>query len=94
MKKTDWPATIDAGTTLVITSGAYSDYRFDGPFRVVKPIDTDAVLADFEAAHPARLTEYGTIHPSISDFMAFLARAGYIEDMDAQEWDLGDYPDR
>jgi hypothetical protein len=80
---------IPAGTTLTITTGAYSDYRDYGPFLVIKEIDKATVANEFTG-------QWKLIHdgdrPDGLDFIAWLSQYGYIEDVaGSQTWHAGDY---
>lgn len=72
-----------AGTLLVLEHGAYSDFTYVGPFRVVRTFDQMAVRDRY--AH-----ERKSLSPS--GFIAWLATEGYIEDIPGSvTWDLGGY---
>lgn len=79
--------TIAAGTTLTITMGCYSDYRFVGPFRVLKDINTDEITARIK--EDCGSEDYDA---STSDVTPWLVKNGFIEDLTGTfEWHVGDY---
>jgi hypothetical protein len=92
-KQVDLSQTLKAGTILNLTQGQYSDYTFDGPFRVLK----DFVKQD---AYDAFLTAMAIKYPdddgyrakSMSDFVAFLSTSGFVTPVEgAESWYLGGY---
>lgn len=84
-----YPVSIPAGNPLTLIEGEYSDTIYHGPFRVVKDIDKVAVLAAFRAQWtPSDEYEDG---PEPHDFMAYLAREGFIVDDESVSWYIGAY---
>lgn len=87
---------IKAGTTLTIMWGSYSDRVQEGPFRVLKDFDQYATSAAYIKAWKDGETErsfWDVDDPPRPDgFTAWLAKNGYIEDMENQEqWFVGHY---
>jgi len=80
--------TIPKGSLLTITSGVYSDYSVRGVFRALKDIDGDALRGVWLRNHPEQAEEYRFKE---DDFLAWLAREGYIEDVPSWEFHLSSY---
>lgn len=82
-------ATIKKGQQLMLSHGCYSDWRCDGPFRVLKTFDQNTVVAEFRAQWAP---EYEGDAPRAEEMIAWLAKAGYVEDVpNVTGWHLGDY---
>lgn len=82
---------LEPGDLLMIAAGEYSDLHYTGPFRVVKAMNRADVSARYVAEFkpdPARPLRRG---PDPRDFIAWLAREGYIEDIPSAEWHVGSY---
>lgn len=79
---------IKEGTILVLEHGEYSDYTFDGPFRVLKEFDQAIISAEFRAQF---VPPYQGARPDESDFIGWLARNGYVENLAAHRWHIGCY---
>lgn len=76
-----------AGSLITLETGEYSDFGYEGPYRVLRDIDVQAVVTEFKEArgHGVGMGE--------TAFIAWLSRAGYIEDIDCARWYLGSaYP--
>jgi hypothetical protein len=69
------------GQLLILEHGEYSDFGYGGPFRVLRDIDGNATIEAFKKAEGY---DAGT-----GAFIAWLATAGYIEDVECAEWHLG-----
>jgi hypothetical protein len=85
---------IPVGTILQLCWGEYSDKVVDGPFRVLKPLDTKATAENFARdwtfTHPVMYSWQDDPEPEA--FPAWLCREGYIEDVDgAKKRELGGY---
>jgi hypothetical protein len=82
---------IKQGTILTFEHGEYSDRGWDGPFTVLKDVDQaevrDVFLGEWRATPHEdweRASEY--------DFIGWLSRTGYIEDVPNQRsWFIGSY---
>ncbi len=72
-----------AGTLLILEHGSYSAFAYAGPFRVLKDFSKEEAFASYAAEEREDLTE--------TAFVAWLARAGLIEDVNTDTWYLGDY---
>lgn len=82
---------IKAGTVLVTTSGEYSDYRYNGPFRVLRDFDQAEVAETFRDEWRSTPRDEWD-RPSEHDFVAWACANGFIEDLDnTWEWYLGSY---
>jgi hypothetical protein len=80
---------IEPGTLLVIETGGLSDYMFTGPFRVLKGFDQAEIAAAFRAQWtPDPDTRWRTV-PAPGDFIPYLVREGYIEDVPCLSWHVG-----
>lgn len=85
---------IAAGHLLIIETGEYSDRSWHGPFRVLKDFDQAEVSETFRQEWSPdecswRDREDG---PSEHDIMPWLARNGYIDDVDnVRVWHVGSY---
>lgn len=84
---------LEAGDILMIEAGQYSDFYYMGPFRVVKAMKRADVSARFVAEFTPDPTRPLHRRPNPSDFTAWLAREGYIEDIPSAAWHAGDYGD-
>lgn len=80
---------IKAGAILVLEHGEYSDYAFDGPFRVLKDFDQAKIATTF-CEQWTSLDEWKT-KPDESDFIAWMNTNGYIEDIETHRWHIGSY---
>ena len=83
---------IKRGTILTLESGEYSDSAWHGPFNVLREFDQENVrdlfLGQWANQHP----ELAWNRAEILEFIAWLHRNGYIEDVpQAQSWHLGGY---
>ncbi len=81
---------IKAGTILVLEHGEYSDYGFDGPFKVLKDFDQAEIAEVFrEQWKPAY---EGDTYISERDFIAWLSKEFYIKDIaGCHHWHIGSY---
>jgi hypothetical protein len=82
---------IKAGTTLILEHGEYSDYTFAGPFRVLKDFDQAEVCAEFRAQWKPDPQEDWRDSPSEYEFIGWISKAGYVEDVPAHKWHIGSY---
>lgn len=74
---------IKAGTILTLEHGEYSDWSYEGPFRVVHDFDQQMAADAFKAANKSTWSW---------DFAEWLSREGYVEDVpDGFRWYLGSY---
>jgi hypothetical protein len=82
-------ALVKAGTVLLFSSGEYSDYSVSGAQRVLK----DFCQADVVKGYLGYFTKkHEWDSPNHYGFMAWIARNGYIEDIeDSIEWYMGAY---
>lgn len=81
---------IKAGEILILSHGEYSDYGFDGPFKVIREFDQAELSEEFlkdwrQSGEP----EWG--RPGEFKFIAWLSKAGYIEDLASHNWHIGSY---
>ena len=85
----------EVGSILLLERGDYSSRVWEGPFRVVKTFKRSEIVNKF-------ITEWKpeNIHswqseddkPEPEDFIAWLSREGYIEDIKhASSWHVGSY---
>lgn len=83
---------IKKDTVLMLSNGAYSDYGVEGPYRVLKTFDQvkvcESFKAEWEAKNNPKLHSWSA--PSTNQFIAWLHSNGYIEDIAAHQWYLGD----
>ena len=92
---------IAEGAMLTLETGQYSDFTYVGPFRACRTFEQkeaiDAFLEQWPADRTRRNTEAGYAlyddddGPGPDDFIAFLSRAGYIEDVPCSSWHVGSY---
>lgn len=82
---------IKAGTVLVFDHGEYSDYSFSGPFRVLKDFDQADVAEKFRDDWRSQPREEWNDTPSETDFIAWMNKNGYVEDMPSHQWHIGAY---
>lgn len=82
---------VEAGATLVIETGEYSDYSLDGPFKVLKAFDQAEIAETFERDwQPSSDSLYD--RPDGREFVSWLTRHGYIEDVpNVISWHVGSY---
>jgi hypothetical protein len=95
-KQVDLSQTLKAGTILNLTQGQYSDYTFDGPFRVLKDFVKqdayDAFLTAMAIKYPSGSGEDDYEARSINNFVAFLSTSGFVTPVEgAESWYLGGY---
>lgn len=86
MSKTMVP--IPAGSMVVITEGAYSDYTVQNLYRAKVDIDANAMLRDYLIEHPDQRSDYTFDNDK---FMAWLATKDLLEPLPYYEWHLTDY---
>jgi hypothetical protein len=72
---------IEAGTLLYVTTGEYSNYICHGVFVAAKEIPVD-VIKQYEEEWHRKCRESGYF--STPSFAAWLCRAGYVVELDAQ----------
>lgn len=78
-----------AGSLITLETGEYSDFTYEGPFRVLRDIDVQAVVTEFKEARGH------SIGAGETAFIAWLSESGYIEDVACARWYLGaSYPPR
>ncbi|MGD9670269.1 MAG: hypothetical protein AB7U75_14725 [Hyphomicrobiaceae bacterium] len=83
---------IKAGTILTIETGEYSDFTYHGPFRVLVDLDKEGVAAEYAEHRPDKYTNWPDRPLSNHNFVPFLIKKGYIEDIDEHEsWHIGSY---
>lgn len=84
-------ATIKAGTVLSFSGGEWSDKWTSGPFNVLRDFDQAEVVKAYREGFVA---EDEWHKPDEHGFSAFLAGAGYIEDVQhSYNWYVGAYGD-
>lgn len=81
-----------AKTLILLSSGEYSDYGLMGAFRPMKAFNVGDALEAFKAQWKPEPGTYCS-SPGPSDFAAWLAKEGYIEDAPTEEIHLGSYGD-
>lgn len=85
----DLDQTLVAGTLLMIETGEYSDYSFNGPVRVLKDVTKRVLAEKFRAAEPL---EDWLDAPEPYDFLPWLVKEGYAEAVDnVVSWHVGSY---
>lgn len=81
---------LEAGALLLIETGEYSDRMTSGPFRVLKTLDRSvtakAFIAEFKPS-------YEDDRPSPDDYLPWLIKNGYVEDVESTLWHVGSYGD-
>lgn len=88
---------IKAGSILTLETGEYSDFTYHGPFKVLKDINQRQVVELFRAQWKPTLDpgeELGAWdnHPDPYEFMWWLTKEGYIEDIASHHsWHIGSY---
>ena len=78
-----------AGDLLMLTEGEYSDKGWSGPFKVLRPFQRRGVYETFMAQWKPADDWQERADPS--DFIAWLATQGFIEDAPSKSWYLGSY---
>jgi hypothetical protein len=79
---------IPAGALFTITTGDYSDYSIHGVFRALREINADALQETWLTNHPEQRVHYNFRE---DEFLAWIAREGYMEAVNCFEWHLCDY---
>lgn len=82
---------INAGTTLIVEHGEYSDFRYEGPFTVLKSFDQARISKYFKTWWKKQETREEWEEPSALDFCGWLVAAHYIEAADCHVWFVGSY---
>lgn len=83
---------LPAGTTVMFSSGCYSDYSVQRVARLLKPLNEAAWNEMLAAAtHATSYSEHLRFHSD--EAMEWLLKNGYIEDLEYVEMHLGDYGD-
>lgn len=74
-----------AGELLILETGEYSDYTFHGPFRVQCDFDLRDQIERFLDTQEDRdwCSHY--------DFIAFLSKDGFIQDVECEHIHIGSY---
>ncbi len=81
---------LKAGMMLVLETGEYSDFSVTGPFRVMRDFDQAQIVETFKAKWKPKYDFKKT--PDTDDFMGWLSRGGYIQDIDGVvSWHIGSY---
>lgn len=76
---------------VLIASGCYSDYQTTA-YRVLKPFSFEAAAQEYRAQFVSGKEAPYDIEPSPDGFVAWLNRAGYVEDAsEIQEVHVGQY---
>lgn len=75
----------NAGQLLAVTSGAYSDYSFNGVYKVLKNFETLKVGQTFLDQLPKGTSSWSAIERLIP----FLTKEGYIEELAVEEVNVG-----
>lgn len=86
----DLRGTLKKGTLLILETGEYSDSSWHGPVRMLK----SAAKADLVEAFKQewKPTNEWDDEPSPSDFMPWLIKAGWAEDVkNVEAWHVGSY---
>lgn len=93
MSKDEIPATLKKGTLLIIETGEYSDRSWGGPVRMLKTVAKAELVEKYrEEWKPP--PEWPDEKPSPNDFLPWLVKAGWAEDVDNTEsWHVGSYGD-
>lgn len=82
---------IMAGAVLVIEFGEYSDYGFNGPFKVLRSFDQGEVSEDFRRQWKKGPDDAGDL-PYAKHFIDWMTKQGYIEPLqNAHVWNVGSY---
>jgi hypothetical protein len=80
---------IQAGTILTFEDGEYSEFSYNGPFRVVKDFDQKKVVNDYIKLFKP---EYLQDKPDVERFLNYLSVNDYIvDDFPKYAWYLGAY---
>lgn len=84
------------GTLLVIETGEYSDRNWFGPVRMLKTASKADLIEKFrEQWKPPADAEYEwEKKPNSGDFMPWLVKSGFAEDVpNVESWHVGSYGD-
>jgi hypothetical protein len=80
---------IKAGTILTFEDGEFSDFSYNGPFRVLKDFDQKTVVNDYIRLFKP---EYLQDKPDVERFLNYLSVNDYIvDDFPKYAWYLGAY---
>lgn len=81
---------LEVGSLLLIQTGEYSDRMTTGPFRVLKRLDrvevSKAFISEFKPEDEGD-------RPDPDAFLPWLAKNGYVEDVESTLWHVGSYGD-
>jgi len=83
-----------AGELMTISTGEYSDYCVNGLFSVLKDFDAQVQLAAWAAETGREMTGdgvYSNYQNKQIDYMGWLNRNGFVEDVTFRELHIGDY---
>ena len=97
----DLSQTLEVGTVLIIEVGEYSDRRWSGPVRVIKPFIKADAADKFVKQHERRRRYWKPEYegdeydkPDPDAFLPWLVKTGYVEHVDnVTSWHVGSYGD-
>ena len=81
-----------AGELMLIEMGEYSDKSWRGPFRVLKDFDIVELAEHLKATWKRGKNDY-TDSPGPYEFAEWIAKEGYIEDVECRSVHIGSYGD-
>lgn len=88
----DLRQTLKAGTFLVIETGEYSDRSWGGPVRMLKDATKGDLAEAFQAEWKPNPDYDWQLTPEPSDFLPWLVKAGWAEDVpNVESWHVGSY---
>lgn len=88
----DLQQVLKAGTMLIIETGEYSDRGWSGPVRLLKDTTKAALAEAYRENWRPDLKEDWRTGPSGDDFLPWLIKAGWAEDVEnVHAWHVGSY---
>ena len=83
------------GEILILETGCYSDYSFQGPFKVLKDFESREEAEKHTTIYAFSVAEEDKDwdHASTNSFIAHLVTNGFIEEMGYVREHIGDYGD-
>jgi hypothetical protein len=83
------PEPIPEGSLFTFTTGQYSEYSVTGLFKALKSIDISTLFKQWLEEHPEQA---GFFNLNAYEFIAWVTKEGYLEQVDCYEWHVDDNP--
>lgn len=80
--------TFQTAEIIVLETGEYSDHSWHGPYRALKDFDIREAAEEFKASFKP---EDEWDRPGPYEFVAWLAKAGFVEAIDCRTVHVGSY---